>query len=149
MAPVVEESPTRTRRPRRLVDLLPVLPEGPSTTSMAARAQNIVELYGVRPPPPKMLALALFLLRSASQPQAWAWYVHRNVHAQRPKTIIFWVLERPHTTPRLSAAQTASWLRGRSLSAAAAAGSAVCRAPAASCAAVGAPLAPIFCTIEM
>jgi len=36
-------------RPRRVVDLLPVLTEGPSTTSMATRAQNIVELYGVLP----------------------------------------------------------------------------------------------------
>ena len=44
------------------MDLLAVLPEGPSTTSMAARVQNIVELYGVQPPPPNMLALSLFLL---------------------------------------------------------------------------------------
>ena len=46
---VVEVSSTRAARPRRLVDLLPVLMEGPSTTSMATRAQNIVELYGVLP----------------------------------------------------------------------------------------------------
>ena len=47
--PVVEVSSTRAARPRRVVDLLPVLTEGPSTTSMATRAQNIVELYGVLP----------------------------------------------------------------------------------------------------
>ena len=46
---VVEVSSTRAARPRRVVDLLPVLTEGPSTTSMATRAQNIVELYGVLP----------------------------------------------------------------------------------------------------
>ena len=78
MAPVVEESPMRTRRPRRLVDLLSVLPEGPSTTSMAARAQNIVELYGVRPPPPMMLALGLFLRLHLWEPAAQAWPVRRE-----------------------------------------------------------------------
>ena len=31
------------------MDLLPVLTEGPSTTSTATRAQNMVELYGVLP----------------------------------------------------------------------------------------------------
>ena len=31
------------------MDLLPVLTEGPLATSMATRAQNIVELYGVLP----------------------------------------------------------------------------------------------------
>ena len=46
---VVEVSSTRAARPRRLVDLLPVLMESPSNTSMATRAQNIVELYGVLP----------------------------------------------------------------------------------------------------
>ena len=45
----MEESSTREARPRRVVDLLPVLTEGPSITSMANRAQNIVELYGVLP----------------------------------------------------------------------------------------------------
>ena len=47
--PVVEVSSTRVARPRRVVDLLPVLTEGTSTTSTATRAQNIVELYGVLP----------------------------------------------------------------------------------------------------
>ena len=47
--PVVEVSSTRAARPRRVVDLLPVLTESPSTTSMATRAHNIVELYGVLP----------------------------------------------------------------------------------------------------
>ena len=47
--PVVEVGSTRAARPRRVVDLLHVLTEGPSTTSMATRAQNIVELYGVLP----------------------------------------------------------------------------------------------------
>ena len=45
----MEESSTRAARPRRVVDLLPVLTEGPFATSMATRAQNIVELYGVLP----------------------------------------------------------------------------------------------------
>ena len=45
----MEESSTRAARPRRVVDLLPVLMEDPSTTSMATRAQNIVELYVVLP----------------------------------------------------------------------------------------------------
>ena len=31
------------------MDLIPVLTEGPFATSMATRAQNIVELYGVLP----------------------------------------------------------------------------------------------------
>ena len=31
------------------MDLLPVLTEGPFAASMATRAQNIVELYGVLP----------------------------------------------------------------------------------------------------
>ena len=47
--PVVEVGSTRAARPRRVVDLLPVLTEGPFATSMATRAQNIVELYGVLP----------------------------------------------------------------------------------------------------
>ena len=47
--PVVEVSYTRAARPRRVVDLLPVLTECPFATSMATRAQNIVELYGVLP----------------------------------------------------------------------------------------------------
>ena len=47
--PVVEVSSTRAARPRRVMDLLPVLTEGPSTTSTATRAQNIVEFYGVLP----------------------------------------------------------------------------------------------------
>ena len=46
---VVEGRSTRAGRPRRWVDLLPVLTEGPFATSMATRAQNIVELYGVLP----------------------------------------------------------------------------------------------------
>ena len=46
---VVEVRSTRAGRPRRWVDLLPVLTEGPFATSMATRAQNIVELYGVLP----------------------------------------------------------------------------------------------------
>ena len=83
MAPVVEESPTRTRRPRRLVDLLPVLPEGPSTASMAARVQNIVELYGVQPPPPNMLALSLFLRLHLWEPAAQDWPVRREHVLQR------------------------------------------------------------------
>ena len=47
--PVVEVSSTRVARRRRVVDLLPVLTEGTSTTSTAIRAQNMVELYGVLP----------------------------------------------------------------------------------------------------
>ena len=46
---VVEVRSTRAARPRRVVDLLPVLTEGPSATFMATRTQNIVELYGVLP----------------------------------------------------------------------------------------------------
>ena len=46
---VVEARSTRAGRPRRWVGLLLVLTEGPFATSMATRAQNIVELYGVLP----------------------------------------------------------------------------------------------------
>ena len=45
----MEESPTRARRSRRLVDLFAVLTEGTSTTSTDPLAQNIVELYGLLP----------------------------------------------------------------------------------------------------
>ena len=65
------------------MDLLAVLPEGPSTTSMAARVQNIVELYGVQPPPPNMLALSLFLLLHLWEPAAQDWPVRREHMLQR------------------------------------------------------------------
>ena len=76
---VVEESPTRARRPRRLVDLFAVLTEGTSTTSTAPLAQNIVELYGLLPTVAMMATLSLFLLSSASQPEARAWAAHWTV----------------------------------------------------------------------
>ena len=77
--PVVEESPTRVRRPRRLVDLFAVLTEGTSTTSTAPLAQNIVELYGLLPTVANGVAGTLFLLSSASQPEARAWAAHWTV----------------------------------------------------------------------
>ena len=73
--PVVEESPTRARRPRRLVDLFAVLTEGTSTTSTAPLAQNIVELYGLLPTVADDVAGALFLLSDPWQPAAEDWPV--------------------------------------------------------------------------
>ena len=45
----MEESSTRAARPRRVVDLVAVVMEGPSTTFMAPPAQNLVEHYGLLP----------------------------------------------------------------------------------------------------
>ena len=47
--------------------------EGPSTTSTAPPAQHLVELYGLLPKVADDVAGTLFLLSSASQPEAEAW----------------------------------------------------------------------------
>ena len=73
---VVEVRSTRAGRPRRWVDLLPVLTEGPFATSMATRAQNIVELYGVLPTLDDGDKLNVLLLSDGSQPQARDWPDH-------------------------------------------------------------------------
>ena len=59
----------RAARPRRVVDLVAVLTEGPSPTSTATRTQNIVELYGVLPTVANDVELNLLLLSYRSQPQ--------------------------------------------------------------------------------
>ena len=58
------------------MDLFAVLTEGTSTTSTAPLAQNIVELYGLLPTVADDVAGTLFLLSSASQPEARAWAAH-------------------------------------------------------------------------
>ena len=54
------------------MDLFAVLTEGTSTTSTAPPAQYLVELYGLLPTVAMMATLNLFLLSSASQPEAEA-----------------------------------------------------------------------------
>ena len=71
--PVVEVNSTRGARPRRVVDLLPVLTEGTSTTSTATRAQSIAVLYGLPPPTGDRADFHLFLLSRRSQPAAEDW----------------------------------------------------------------------------
>ena len=77
--PAVEKSSTRAGRPRRVVDLVAVLTEGLSTTSMDPVAQNIVELYGLLPTVADDVKLNLLLLSDRSQPQARDWPAHWNV----------------------------------------------------------------------
>ena len=70
----MEESSTRAARPRRVVDLVAVLMGRPSTTSTAPPAQYLVGLYGLLPTVAMLMAtLNLFLLSSASQPEARDW----------------------------------------------------------------------------
>ena len=75
----MEESPTRTRRPRRLVDLFAVLTEGAFTTSTATRAQSTAALYGLPPTTGGHVDFHLFLLSRRSQPAARDWPVPRTV----------------------------------------------------------------------
>ena len=77
----------RAARPRRVVDLVAVLTEGPSTTSTATRTQNIVELYGVLPTVANDVELNLFLLSDSSQPQARDWPVHWHVCVHLSKSL--------------------------------------------------------------
>ena len=103
MAPVMEESPMRTRRPRRLVDLFAVLTEGTSTTSMATRAQSIAVLYGLPPPTGDGADFHLFLLSRRSQPAARDWPVPRTV----------WVEPIAESITRLSKAFTTFYVEDR------------------------------------
>ena len=69
----MEESSTRAARPRRVVDLVAVVVEGPSTTSTAPPAQHLVELYGLLPMVADDVAGTLFLRSRRLQPAAEDW----------------------------------------------------------------------------
>ena len=101
----------RAARPRRVVDLVAVLTEGPSTTSTATRTQNIVELYGVLPTVANDVELNLFLLSDSSQPQARDWPAHWHVCVQLIETLVNGVSEGQLIPIWQGVAQTTSWLR--------------------------------------
>ena len=101
--PVVEESPTRARRPRRLVDLFAVLTKGAFTTSAATRAQSTAALYGLPPTTGGHVDFNLFLLSRRSQPADRDWPV--------PWTV--WVEPTAENITRLSKAFTTFYVEDR------------------------------------